>query len=119
MLARFWAQALGRQILSEREREIVVGANENAPVGICFMTVTDPKTVKNRVHLDITTSASDRDAEIERLLGLGAHLVDIGRPALNPGPFWPTLKATSSALCARRRRSYANREHWQGSPCVI
>jgi catechol-2,3-dioxygenase len=41
MLARFWAQALGRQILSEREREIVVGANENAPVGICFMTVTD------------------------------------------------------------------------------
>jgi predicted enzyme related to lactoylglutathione lyase len=79
MLARFWAQALRWQILSEREREIVIGTDENAPVGICFMPVTDPKTVKNRVHLDITTSASDRDAEIERLLGLGAHPVDIGQ----------------------------------------
>jgi predicted enzyme related to lactoylglutathione lyase len=79
MLARFWAEALSWQILSEREREIVVGADEDAPVGICFMPVSDPKTVKNRVHLDITTSASDRDAEIERLLGLGAHRVDIGQ----------------------------------------
>jgi predicted enzyme related to lactoylglutathione lyase len=79
LLARFWAQALGWQILSEREHEIVIGTDENAPVGVCFMPVTDPKTVKNRVHLDITTSASDRDAEIERLLGLGAHPVEIGQ----------------------------------------
>ena len=79
MLARFWAQALGWQILSERENEIVIGTEENAPVGICFMPVTDPKRVKNRLHLDITTSASDRDTEIERLLGLGARPVDIGQ----------------------------------------
>jgi predicted enzyme related to lactoylglutathione lyase len=79
MLARFWAQALAWQILSEREREIVIGTEENAPIGICFMPVTDPKRVKNRLHLDITTSASDRDTEIERLLGLGAHKVDIGQ----------------------------------------
>jgi predicted enzyme related to lactoylglutathione lyase len=79
LLARFWAQALGWQILSEREHEIVIGADDNAPVGICFMPVTDSKTVKNRVHLDITTGASDRDAEIERLLGLGAHPVEIGQ----------------------------------------
>jgi predicted enzyme related to lactoylglutathione lyase len=79
MLASFWAQALGWQILSEREHEIVIGTEETAPIGICFMPVTDPKTVKNRVHLDITTSASDRDAEIERLLGLGAQPVDIGQ----------------------------------------
>jgi predicted enzyme related to lactoylglutathione lyase len=37
LLARFWAQALGWQILSEREHEIVIGADDNAPVGICFM----------------------------------------------------------------------------------
>jgi predicted enzyme related to lactoylglutathione lyase len=79
MLARFWAQALGWQILSERENEIVIGTDEDAPVGICLMPVTDPKTVKNRVHLDITTSASDREAEIQRLLGLGAQPVDIGQ----------------------------------------
>jgi len=78
-LARFWTQALGWQVLSEREREIVIGTDENAPVGICFMPVTDQKIVKNRVHLDITTEAQDRDQEIDRLLGLGAQRVDVGQ----------------------------------------
>jgi len=78
-LARFWAQALGWKILSERAREIVIGPAEDAPVGMCFMPVTDPKTVKNRVHLDLTSSAADRDQEIERLLALGARRVDIGQ----------------------------------------
>jgi hypothetical protein len=35
--------------------------------------------VKNRLHLDLTTEAGDRDAEIERLLALGASRVDIGQ----------------------------------------
>jgi predicted enzyme related to lactoylglutathione lyase len=78
-LARFWTQALGWKILSEREQEIVIGTDENAPVGICFMPVTDAKTVKNRVHLDLTSAASDRLQEIDRLLGLGARRVDIGQ----------------------------------------
>ena len=78
-LARFWAQALGWEILSEREREIVIGTDDEAPVGMCFMPVTDPKTVKNRVHLDLTSSAEDRDQEIERLLALGARRVNIGQ----------------------------------------
>ena len=78
-LARFWAQALGWEILSEREREIVIGTDDEAPVGMCFMPVTGPKTVKNRVHLDLTSSAEDREQEIERLLALGARRVDIGQ----------------------------------------
>jgi hypothetical protein len=48
-------------VLSERAGEIVIGPAEDAPVGMCFMPVTDAKTVKNRVHLDLTTSAGDRD----------------------------------------------------------
>ena len=78
-LARFWTQALGWKVLSERENEIVIGTDENAPVGMCFMPVTDPKTVKNRVHLDLASSATDRDQEINRLLVLGARRVDIGQ----------------------------------------
>ena len=78
-LARFWTQALGWKILSEREREIVIGTDDNAPVGMCFMPAADPKTAKNRVHLDVTTSAQDRDQEIERLVALGARRVDIGQ----------------------------------------
>lgn len=78
-LARFWSQALGWAVLSVREREIVIGPDDHASVGMCFMPVTDLKTLKNRVHLDLTTSAEDRDAEIERLLGLGAQRVDVGQ----------------------------------------
>ena len=59
-LARFWTQALGWNVLSERENEIVIGTDENALVGMCFMPVTEPKTVKNRLHLDLTSSAADR-----------------------------------------------------------
>ncbi|MGW7383325.1 VOC family protein [Streptomyces sp. NPDC054794] len=78
-LARFWAEVLGWRILSEREREVVVGPDENAPVGICFMPVTEHKVVKNRLHLDLTTASDDREAEIERILALGARKVDVGQ----------------------------------------
>jgi hypothetical protein len=46
---------------------------------MCFMPVADVKAVKNRVHLDLTSSAEDRDSEIERLLALGARRVDVGQ----------------------------------------
>ncbi|WP_419993954.1 VOC family protein [Streptomyces boninensis] len=78
-LARFWAEVLRWRILSVREREIVVGPYEDAPTGLCFMPVSDPKRVKNRLHLDLTTTAEDRDAEIERVIGLGARRVDVGQ----------------------------------------
>jgi hypothetical protein len=78
-LARFWAQAPGWKILSGREREIVIGTGQNAPLGMCFMPVTGPKRVKNRVHLDLTSSAKDRDQEIERLITLGASRAGIGQ----------------------------------------
>jgi predicted enzyme related to lactoylglutathione lyase len=78
-LAAFWAEALHWRVLSQREREIVVGPDENAPTGLCFMPSPDAKVVKNRVHLDLTTSAEDRDAEIDRLLSLGATRVDVGQ----------------------------------------
>ena len=49
--AGFWARALGWAILSEREQEVVIGPDENAPVGMCFMPVADMKTVKRSVAL--------------------------------------------------------------------
>jgi hypothetical protein len=35
--------------------------------------------VKNRLHLDLTSGAGERDAEIERILASGARRVDIGQ----------------------------------------
>jgi len=77
-LARFWAKVLDWRILSEREREVVIGADVTASVGVCFMPVPDKKTVKNRLHLDLTPD-DDPEAEIERILALGARRVDIGQ----------------------------------------
>jgi Glyoxalase-like domain len=61
----------------------VIGPDEHAVVGICFMPVTDQKVVKNRVHLDLNPGAdaspADRKAEIERIVALGARRVDIGQ----------------------------------------
>lgn len=78
-LARFWAAVLRWRILSERPREIVIGPEESAPVGICFMPVSENKTVKNRLHLDLTSGQEDREEEIERILSLGGRRVDIGQ----------------------------------------
>ena len=46
---------------------------------MCFMPAADPKTVKDRVHLDLTSSAQDRDQAIERLMTLGARRAGIGQ----------------------------------------
>ena len=78
-LARFWTQVLDWRILSEREREIMIGTDEAATVGICFMPVTDRKAVKNRIHLDLNPDPEDRDGEIERIISLGARRVEIGQ----------------------------------------
>jgi predicted enzyme related to lactoylglutathione lyase len=78
-LAGFWAEVLGWRILSQRDREVVIGPDPTGPVGICFMPVTEPKAVKNRVHLDLTTAPDERESEIERILALGAQPVDIGQ----------------------------------------
>src|SRR5260370_34830157 len=85
-LARFWTQALGWTVLSERPREIGIGPDDHAPVGMCFMPVTDVKTGKNRLHLDLTTSADDRDQETGRLLGLGAGRAHAGQTAPDAWP---------------------------------
>jgi predicted enzyme related to lactoylglutathione lyase len=79
VLARFWAAVLDWQILSERKREVVIGRDASAPVGICFMPTTGEKSVKNRLHLDLSPGADEREAEIDRIVALGARRVDIGQ----------------------------------------
>jgi predicted enzyme related to lactoylglutathione lyase len=77
--ARFWSRVLDWEILSEREREVVIGPSEDAPVGICFMPVTDSKASKNRLHLDLAPGPDGRDAEVDRIVALGARRVEIGQ----------------------------------------
>ena len=48
----------------------------NAPYGIDFFAVPEPKRSKNRLHLDLNATDRDQDAELRRLLDLGARPVD-------------------------------------------
>lgn len=84
-LARFWAAALGWEVVTEEPGEVEiwpVGYRYPDPVALplIFLPVSEPKTGKNRVHLDLATeSAAHQAAEVERLLALGAVLADVGQ----------------------------------------
>jgi hypothetical protein len=86
-LAQFWANALGWEIASNQPDEVVVwppGCDypDPAVLPLSFVPVDEPKRVKNRVHLDLaTTSAAHHQAEVSRLLDLGATMADVGQGA--------------------------------------
>ena len=71
-VATFWAEVLGRDVADGAEEAAAAVAPDSAIPGsrIGFRRVPEGKTVKNRVHLDLVTG--DFDAELGRLLGLGA-----------------------------------------------
>jgi hypothetical protein len=85
VLARFWSAALGWEVAAEEPSEVVVwppGFDYPNPVALphVFVPVPEPKTGKNRVHLDLAaTSAAHQEAEVNRLLSLGATRADIGQ----------------------------------------
>jgi predicted enzyme related to lactoylglutathione lyase len=84
-LARFWAEALRWEIADEAPTEVDVwppGYTYPDPVALplVFVPVPEPKTGKNRVHLDLaSSSADDQAAQVRHLLGLGATRADIGQ----------------------------------------
>jgi predicted enzyme related to lactoylglutathione lyase len=101
--ARFWSRVLNWEILSEREREVVIGADENAPVGICFMPATGNKVTKNRLHLDLAPGPGGRDAEVDRILALGACRVEIGQTGEES---WTVLAdPEGNEFCILRRKT--------------
>jgi hypothetical protein len=76
-LGTWWREALGWVVVNDEPDEFEIRPAPDAIPGLLFEPVTEPKTVKNRVHLDFRPD--DQDAEVERLLGLGATKVDIGQ----------------------------------------
>jgi len=83
-LAAFWCAVLGYEVV-ERSQEGWVeigppGQPEKGPVPtVLFQTVPDPTPGKNRLHLDVNATDRDQDAELERLLELGATRADVGQ----------------------------------------
>jgi catechol 2,3-dioxygenase-like lactoylglutathione lyase family enzyme len=75
MLGRFWSQVTGYAVVDERDEFVRLRAPDARGVRqILFLQVDDPTPGKNRVHVDL--AAPLPQDEIERLLRLGASLVD-------------------------------------------
>ncbi|MET9385157.1 VOC family protein [Streptomyces sp. NPDC002928] len=86
-LGSFWSQVLDQPLHDDDHPGDPEALIEGA--GLLFVTVPEAKTVKNRVHLDLQPQDRTRDEEVERLLGLGAKLVDDHRN--EDGTGWATL----------------------------
>ena len=69
-LAAFWAPALGIERLAAAGQYVLLASPTGAIPKLLLQRVEEPKSAKNRMHLDIETP--DVDAEVARLEVLGA-----------------------------------------------
>ncbi|WP_181442534.1 VOC family protein [Streptomyces tateyamensis] len=103
-LGSFWAAALDAPLHEDDHPGDPEAVLETPGAALLFVTVPDPKTVKNRVHLDLQPQDRTRDEEVARLLALGATLVADHR---NPdGTGWATLAdPEGNEFCVERSRA--------------
>ncbi|MGW3927971.1 VOC family protein [Streptomyces microflavus] len=88
-LGSFWSQVLGAPLADDDFPGDPEALLETPGAAILFVQGPDPKTAKNRVHLDVQPQDRTRDEEVERLLALGATLVGDHRKPDGRG--WATL----------------------------
>lgn len=74
-LERWWRDALGWVVVNDDPGEFEIRPTADRLPGLLFVLVPEPKATANRLHLDFRPD--DRDAEVERLLGLGATRADV------------------------------------------
>ncbi|MGB8940340.1 MAG: VOC family protein [Streptomyces sp.] len=87
-LAAFWCQVLDFKVIDRGEGKVEIGSwvptiedvrARQMPPTLLFIRVPEARTVKNRLHLDISPIDSSTDDEVTRLLGLGAARTDVGQ----------------------------------------
>ena len=90
-VARFWSSALDCPLGPNPTPFFVTLPPTDGGPGYFFIKVPEPKTVKNRVHVDLR--ADDRDGvrtEADRLVALGATV--LRDPKEEHGAYWATLQ---------------------------
>jgi catechol 2,3-dioxygenase-like lactoylglutathione lyase family enzyme len=102
-LSRWWAEVLGYHILDEDANDVMIGPGGDVHPILYFSRNTDGKSGKNRLHIDL--GPDDRDAEVERLLDMGARHVDIGQSQRG----WVVLAdPEGNEFCVLRSKSAAS-----------
>jgi hypothetical protein len=67
-----------------------------------FNRTTEPKTGRLRLHIDVNATDRDQDAELERLLAIGARPADVGQTG---NESWHVLAdPEGNEFCLLRRR---------------
>jgi catechol 2,3-dioxygenase-like lactoylglutathione lyase family enzyme len=90
--AAFWAAVLGYHVVRAAQGQVEIAAWPQEPADLAeqvrqapvvpalvFVTVPEGKTVKNRLHLDVRPADTSVEAEVARLLALGARHADVGQ----------------------------------------
>jgi hypothetical protein len=76
-LGTWWASALRWVIVNHDPEEFEIRPAPEQLPGLLFARVPERKTLKNRLHLDLRPD--DQQAEVARLLDLGAAHADVGQ----------------------------------------
>ncbi|WP_053385354.1 VOC family protein [Leucobacter celer] len=104
-LAAFWCEVLDFVVLDTDDGAIEIGPESGfggMQPTLVFVPVTEPKTGKLRLHFDINPTDRDQDAELERLLAIGARPADIGQ---GEGTQWHVLlDPEDNEFCLLRKR---------------
>lgn len=70
-LADFWAGVLRLEVDAEANEYFATVNKSGEGVALMFIQVPEPRTGKNRLHVDLATA--DWETEVDRLLALGAN----------------------------------------------
>jgi hypothetical protein len=104
-MARFWAAALGYRIeRGNSKASAKLYPPDGAPpdaITIWLQPSAGPKSGKNRNHPDLNPADGDVDAEVDRLVGLGARHVDVGQSPEDP--FVVLADPEGNEFCILRR----------------
>jgi Glyoxalase-like domain len=83
LLASFWCEVLDFVVLDrDGDGSLEIGPREGfggAQPTIILSPSNEPRMSKSRLHIDVNATDRDQDAELERLLALGARVADIGQ----------------------------------------
>jgi catechol 2,3-dioxygenase-like lactoylglutathione lyase family enzyme len=81
-LAAFWCEVLGFTVLERTEDGIEIGPAEGfggPQPTLVISPSADPKAAKLPLHIDVSPTDRDQDAELSRLLAAGATPADVGQ----------------------------------------
>lgn len=105
LLARFWCGVLGYVELDREEGSIEIGPAAGfggLQPTIIFSPSSNPRVGRLPLHIDINPVDRDQDAELERLLALGARPADVGQTGRE---HWHVLQdPEGNEFCLLRRR---------------